>query len=167
MLDACTENGHHPSSGYFDDSPSGRSPRIGMSQKALEDQRKFRETDEEESYFNDDDDDDEEQQIPPRSTSPIPLGAATSHGSVIADTQESEMQRTRQFLGLCTAPPMLDPPVSAAPPSLSDNGSNTLPNSTGSGAAPIALIQLCITLWNIQQKMREREREAITREHSE
>jgi len=148
MLDACMENGHHPSSGYFDDSPSGRSPRVVMSQKALEDQRKFRETDEEESYFNDDDDDDEEQQIPPRSTSPIPLGAATSHGSVIADTQESEMQRTRQFLGLCTAPPMLDPPVSAAPPSLSDNGSNTLPNSTGSGAAPIASIQLRMTASN-------------------
>jgi len=138
-----------------------------MSQKALEDQHTFQDTDEEESYFNCNDDDDEEHQIPLCSTSPIPIGATTSHGSVIADTQESEMQRTHQFLNLCSEPPMLDPPVSAAPLSLSDNGSNTLPNATGSSAAPIALIQLCITLWNIQQKMGEREREAITREHSE
>lgn len=44
-------------SGYFHGSTMGRSTHVVLSEKAREDQRKFREVDEEESYFDTDDDD--------------------------------------------------------------------------------------------------------------
>lgn len=94
--DSDGENGGPKSfSNYFGNSPSrgGRVPRIGMSDKAIEDQRKFRETDEEESYFNDDDEE-EDRQSPGRPESP-------SAGDKISGAPEDEdLQRAPHFLSL-------------------------------------------------------------------
>jgi len=66
--------------------------RVGMSQKAIEDQRKYRERDEEESYFNDEDDDDEVNR---------PQLTDCSSGDNNLGSKESELQEATQFIGIC------------------------------------------------------------------
>jgi len=84
--DPPSPNSH--SSRYF---PSMARPRVGMSEKALEDQRKFREVDEEESYFETDDDDG--QQVP----------EVVTRGAV-DEVAENELHRTPRMFSLSQAP---------------------------------------------------------------
>ncbi|EJK58064.1 hypothetical protein THAOC_21835 [Thalassiosira oceanica] len=55
---ATGEGGSNPSGAAGND-------RVVLNEKALEDQRKFRQADEEDSYFNDDDDDENSEPQPP------------------------------------------------------------------------------------------------------
>jgi len=86
-LDFTAKNSKY-SQDTFDSQGSGQT--IRMSEKAIEDQRKFREGDEEDSYFNDDDDDDVEEnilQVPIRPPSPVLLGPPTKHHSQGSDVK--------------------------------------------------------------------------------
>ena len=65
-----------------------------MSQKALEDQRKFRQADQEASYFDDDDDDEA------TSTTYVPPAV----DEVAAQDVESELHRTPRMFSLSQAP---------------------------------------------------------------
>lgn len=87
--------------------PSMR-PRVNLSEKAMEDQRKFREVDEEESYF--DVDDDEEEQQPQRQ----PPSAVAVDG-----VPETELHRTPRMFSLAQAP-------------LLDSNNNDVPLQRGS-----------------------------------
>lgn len=69
-------------------------PHVNMSEKAIEDQRKFREADEEESYFDADDDDEEQQQPQPPSVVSVDGGP------------ETELHRTPRMFSLAQAPLM-------------------------------------------------------------
>lgn len=75
-------------SGYFHGSSTGRSSHVVRSEKAREDQRKFREVDEEESYFDADDDDS------PSGTTSAPSGDETK------DMNEKNIHRTQRMLSL-------------------------------------------------------------------
>lgn len=73
-------------------------PRVVLSEKALEDQRKFRQADEEESYFDCDDDDNEGSRSP---KSPITAPAAVDE---VAARGESELHRAPRMFSLAQAP---------------------------------------------------------------
>lgn len=89
------ENGSSMSD-YILETVNGRGARIGMSQKALEDQRKFRENDEEDSYFSSDSDECEQTRI--RHTS-SQLGSTHIISSV--NDKEDDLSITRSIrLGL-------------------------------------------------------------------
>jgi len=84
---------------YFMNSGLGR---IGLSGKALEDQRKFRENDEEDSYFNTDDDDDDHIDMTKKVVSSSGTRALTSLGdaqisSMGESGQQSDAERDIQF----------------------------------------------------------------------
>ena len=86
-------NGSEPNSRYFHGNSLVRTNRV-MSEKALEDQRKFRQADQEASYFDDDDDDEA------TSTTHVPPAV----DEVAAQDVESELHRTPRMFSLSQAP---------------------------------------------------------------
>jgi hypothetical protein len=84
------DNSH---SGYFHGSPAARTP-VALNEKAREDQRKFRESDQEESYFDSDDDDG------PTPNTLVPPGV----DEVAAQEAENELHRTPRMFSLAQTP---------------------------------------------------------------
>jgi hypothetical protein len=85
---------------YFHHNSPGRS-RIGMSEKALEDQRKFREVDQAESYFESDDDDG----VEPDADIPRAIEEVDAQEEV-----EKELHRTPRMFSLADGPRLSNTP---------------------------------------------------------
>jgi protein phosphatase-4 regulatory subunit 3 len=103
--EANSESGCEGHSRYFHDGAMGRS-RIVMNEKALEDQRKYREVDQEESYFEADDDE---------------------NGSDEIEAQEvidNELHRTPRMFSLAHTPLLSNTYLGLDENKLSDNNSN-------------------------------------------
>ena len=109
--DSLSEADRH--SRYFHGDSAVRSNRVVMNEKALEDQRKFREADQEESYF---ESDDEEVAAP-----------APSAINGVAPTEENDLRRTPRMFSLSPAP------VLPGGPRLMEGNPPNAPNETALG----------------------------------